>query len=176
MSLPNKQLSYLKAHPMIRRIGMPIAILTFYFLVPIGSEDAPIGMLFGVLVSVACIGVVSWLVVAEARRAQRRLRVEQLFVAFELVLVGFSLGYYLLSVDRPGEIDGLHTRLDALYFSLTSMSTVGFGDITATGQLGRLLVTVQIAFSLVFVATVVALLQDQLRTRRQVGDDRDTDS
>ena len=56
-------------------------------------------------------------------------------------------------------------RLDALYFSMTTMSTVGYGDIHAQGQLARLLVTVQLVFNLVFVASLVSLIQDQIRQR-----------
>ena len=78
-------------------------------------------------------------------------------------LVIFSSAYYLLAMQRPGEFSGLNTRLDALYFSMTTMSTVGYGDITASGQIGRALVTVQLVFNLIFVAALVALVQDQIR-------------
>lgn len=77
----------------------------------------------------------------------------------------FSLGYYLLAVQQPEQFSGLSTRLDALYFSMTTMSTVGYGDIHAQGQLARLLVTVQLVFNLVFVASLVSLIQDQIRQR-----------
>ena len=80
-----------------------------------------------------------------------------------LVLVIFSFGYFLLTVQQPGQFNGLTTRLDALYFSMTTMSTVGYGDIHAEGQLARLLVTVQLVFNLVFVASLVSLFQDQIR-------------
>lgn len=47
------------------------------------------------------------------------------------------------------------------------MSTVGYGDISATGQLGRLVVAVQLGFNLVFVAALVGLFQDGLKMRAQ---------
>lgn len=159
----------LRGHPAIGRVGLPVAILTLYFLVPLDADDAPVGEVLGALAAVLCVTVVAWVVVEEAGRARRRLRAVHLLLAFELVLVGFSLGYYLLATDLPGEVTGLHTRLDALYFSLTTMSTVGFGDISASGQLGRLAVSVQLAFNLIFVAALVTLLQDRVRSGRSMA-------
>ena len=40
------------------------------------------------------------------------------------------------------------TRTDALYFTVTVFTTVGFGDITATTQAARLIVTVQMILDL----------------------------
>src|SRR3546814_15001053 len=51
-----------------------------------------------------------------------------IFVATALV---FTLQY-----RRNPEID---SYLDALYFTVTTLTTTGFGDITMTGPLGRLL-------------------------------------
>ena len=45
---------------------------------------------------------------------------------------------------------------DALYFSIVTAATVGFGDITPSPGLGRFLVTVEILASLFFIATVVS--------------------
>ena len=51
----------------------------------------------------------------------------------------------------PAEISGLDTRIDALYFTLTTMTTTGYGDIHATGQLARVLVSVVFVFNIVFI-------------------------
>ena len=59
-------------------------------------------------------------------------------------------------VADPEEIVGLKTRTDALYFSLTIVSTVGFGDVHAEGQAARAIVTLQLAFNLLFVSLAVA--------------------
>jgi voltage-gated potassium channel len=40
------------------------------------------------------------------------------------------------------------TRTDALYFTVTVFATVGFGDIVATTQVARLVVTVQMVLDL----------------------------
>ena len=41
------------------------------------------------------------------------------------------------------------TRTDSLYFTVTVFATVGFGDITATSQTARLIVTVQMILDLI---------------------------
>ncbi|MHA6522843.1 potassium channel family protein [Tessaracoccus sp. G1721] len=148
--------------PLFNRITLPIAVVTLYFLVPVSIDDAPVGSLLGALVGVAAIAAIAAVIVNEARRAERRLEPVHLLLAFELVLVIFSMTYYVLALKYPGEFSGLDTRLDALYFSMTTMSTVGYGDIHASGQSARLLVTLQLGFNLVFVAALVALLQDKV--------------
>jgi voltage-gated potassium channel len=153
----------LRLPPAVSRLLPPVAILLFYFLVPVSPGDAPVGELIGLAIGVASVAAVAWVIFSETRRANKRLKPIHLLLAFELVLVVFSLGYYLLATSHPDQFVGLHTRLDALYFSLTTMSTVGYGDIHAAGQAARTIVTVQLAFNLVFIASLVALLQDQVR-------------
>ena len=75
----------------------------------------------------------------------------------------FALGYFLLELARPEQIVGLTTRTDALYFTLSTLTTVGFGDVYADGQIARALVSVQMVFDVVFVAAGVALLTGRLR-------------
>ena len=152
--------------PWPSRLLMPLAVLAFYFLVPVGG-GGPIGTIFGVLVAALCVGVVAVVIASEVRRAHRKLQPIHLLLALELILVGFALGYYVLCVGQPEQFNGLHTRLDALYFSLTTMSTVGYGDVNAQGQTARLVVAVQLAFNLIFVAALVGLFQDRLRNRAE---------
>jgi hypothetical protein len=49
--------------------------------------------------------------------------------------------------------------------SLTTMTTVGYGDIHATGQAGRVVVAVQLVFNVAVIATSASLLTRQLRVR-----------
>ena len=67
--------------------------------------------------------------------------------------------------ELPGQFAGLHTKTDSLYFNVSTVATVGFGDVHAVGQLARLAVTLQIIFNLVFLGTAVGLISSLLRTR-----------
>lgn len=137
-----------------------------YIAVPVNAEDAPIGSLGGIAVSLAGLGIVAAVIVDEVRRSHKRLRMIHLALALELVLVIFSFCYYLLAIHHPDEFIGLHTRLDALYFSIATVTTVGYGDVSAAGQLARGLVTIQLVFNLVFVAALAGLFQNRMDTVR----------
>ena len=75
-----------------------------------------------------------------------------------------------MSQHTTGQINGVITKLDALYFTVTVVSTVGFGDITAVGQTARAVVTIQMIFDLAFLAIAVRVLAraaEQAHSRRQ---------
>ena len=83
-------------------------------------------------------------------------RLQGLLVALYVAVLFFALSYYLMATSNPDQIAGLKTRMDALYFSLTIVSTVGFGDVHADGQAARAVVSLQLAFNLIFVSLAVA--------------------
>jgi len=154
------------SHPWLNRLFFPVTLLVIYFLVPVNADDAPIGVLLGILVSAGALLAVAVIVFREALRAERRLAVIHLVLALELVLVVFSFSYYLLAINATDQMVGVATRLDALYFSATTVSTVGYGDIHAAGQLARGLVTLNILFNLAFVASLINLIRDKMGSGR----------
>ncbi|WP_406113271.1 potassium channel family protein [Kitasatospora purpeofusca] len=87
-------------------------------------------------------------------------------------LICFSLtvfaGTYYVLADHPGEFHGLVTRLDALYFTVVTMATIGYGDITAAGQGPRLVVLLQIAYNFVFLAAAAGALSRTVRSGMEV--------
>jgi hypothetical protein len=58
------------------------------------------------------------------------------------------------------------SRVDAAYFSVTVLTTVGFGDIVATSQTSRLLVTTQMLADLVLVGFIAKVLVGAVQRRR----------
>jgi hypothetical protein len=57
--------------------------------------------------------------------------------------------------DVPRQMAGLSTRTDALYFTLSTMTTIGYGDVHAEGQVARALVCGLIVFNVVVVASLL---------------------
>ena len=62
------------------------------------------------------------------------------FVVFLFVTTGFV--YETQHATNPG----IGNYADALYFSVTALTTTGFGDITLPGTLGRLISVVIMLF------------------------------
>ena len=157
--------------PWVKLVTLPIAVLAVYFMVPVDAERAPVGVLAGILVSAAALSVVVVVVFTEARSARRRLTGWHLVLALEIALVVFSFSYYLIDINDPNEFAGLATRLDAIYFSTATAATVGYGDVHATGQLARTIVTLHMVFNLVFIAAVVNLARDWMSARRSAAEE-----
>lgn len=154
------------SRPWVKVVTIPIAVLAVYFVVPVDAERAPVGVLTGVVVSVAALAGVVMVVFTEARSAQRRLTGWHLVLALEIALVVFSFSYYLVAINDPQQFAGLGTRLDAMYFATATAATVGYGDVHATGQVARALVTLHMVFNIVFIAAVVNLAKDRMSERR----------
>ena len=69
-------------------------------------------------------------------------------------------------MNRDGtQVAGLATRVDAVYFTVTTLSTVGYGDIHAISQAARVVVTVQILFDLMFLGVLVRVFIGAARKR-----------
>ena len=71
---------------------------------------------------------------------------------------------YLSLAQLPGELVGLDTRLDALYFTLVTLATIGYGDITPHGQTARLVAILQIVYSFIFLTAAATALTNYFRT------------
>lgn len=56
------------------------------------------------------------------------------------------------------------TSADYLYFSLVTLTTVGYGDLTAAGGLGRTLAVLEALFGQLYLVTIVALLVARMAT------------
>ncbi|MGW2486383.1 potassium channel family protein [Streptomyces sp. NPDC001606] len=81
-----------------------------------------------------------------------------------LAILVFAGTYFVLA-RHPGEVSGLHTRLDALYFTLVTVATIGYGDITPQGQTARLVAILQILYTFVFLTAAAASLSRRVQAK-----------
>jgi hypothetical protein len=136
------------------------------------------GVVFNVIWSTVATGVAAFVagrqVVARVREYQTSgdrpiVGLETLANVLFIVALLFATGYFALA-RWTKQMSGIADHTDALYFSMTVLSTVGFGDIHATGSIGRGVVTAQMLFDLVFVASAVGLVVGSIvsRTDRQM--------
>ncbi|MFB6665804.1 potassium channel family protein [Streptomyces parvus] len=142
-----------------RAVSVAVGLVTAYYLLPLDERLTP-GM--AVLLTsglLAVLLVFCWEVRAITRSPFPRLRaVEGLAATLVLFLVLFAAFYYLLERSEPGSFSETLNRTDALYFTLTTFATVGFGDITARSQTGRVLTMVQMAGGLLLVGVAARVL------------------
>ena len=80
------------------------------------------------------------------------LAVEGLILSAALFLVIFATIYLAIDGLNPGSFTEPLSHLSSHYLTLTILSTVGFGDITAVTDQARLAVMIQMALTLGFLA------------------------
>jgi Ion channel len=150
----------------VRTSGTVAVVLFLYYALPLTVRpDAITGLLLAAGLMTVIVLVV-WQTRAIVVSEHPRLRAaESLALAVPLFLVLFSAAYYLISQNDPSEFSEALSRTDALYFSVTVFSTVGFGDITARSAEARLLVTGQMVGDLLF----IGLGLRALLTAMQIG-------
>lgn len=148
------------------RAGLGAVVLTaFYFVVPI-PVVAP-GEFWQYVVIVGLLVALIMLLVAHLRKGASQ--TSSLLLLLHTIMVLFSLTFYAMSMHDPDEFVGLETRIDALYFTLTTMTTTGYGDIVAVGQAARTLVIAVFAFDIVFLSLLLAEIGQSLRVRHRGG-------
>lgn len=140
------------------------AATVVYYFVPVPGqmhEDSWAVLFF---LGVTVLGVLILLAIRRLFRLRERSRIRGLVLLLTLTVLFFSWADE--SVSRiPGQFADLHTKTDSLYFNVSTLATVGFGDVHPVGQLARAAVTLQIVFNLVFLGTGVSMITGFFRAR-----------
>ena len=160
--------------PIVR--GLLLAAVTaavmvaLYYVLPLGRRSDAFTVLELVVGLLLLAGVIAWQLRAIMRSDYPAVRAAQvLAVTTPLFLLLFAAQYFVMSLDDPSAFTEPLSRSDALYFTVTVFSTVGFGDITARVESARLVVTAQMVPDLVVlglgVRVVVGAVQRSRTTR-----------
>src|SRR4029079_9109004 len=83
-------------------------------------------------------------------------------------LLLFAATYFLMAQANTGNFN-VHalTRTDALYFTITVVATVGFGDISATSQVARIAVMAQMIRDLLVLGLLVKVFLNAVELGRE---------
>jgi voltage-gated potassium channel len=152
----------------VRHVLSATGLLVVYYAVPVGAFGLTGRTVLGVLLTLLGVAILAVAITGQVRRQLAMdpdARVQSLVMLLELVVVVFAVGYYVLALSTRGQMVGLETRTDSLYFTLSTLTTIGFGDVHAVGQLARVLVIIQMVFDVVFVAAVAATLRFRISSR-----------
>ncbi|RFU88512.1 two pore domain potassium channel family protein [Streptomyces triticagri] len=149
-------------------LGIWTAItVTAYFLLPLHSfgphRPAVSWTVFGAGLAVVAAGLLIQIPYAANHRAGTAPAwILAGLMCFTVLL--FASSYYVLA-QHQGEFSGLDTRVDALYFTLVTLATIGYGDVSPTGQSARLVTVLQIVYSLVFLTAAATALTRHIQLR-----------
>ena len=135
---------------LLRAAASAAVLIALYYLIPLDhlSELSSIALLLGALAVFVGVG---WFQVSSIVRSEYpgMRAIEALATSAPLFILTFSLTYYLMSQADSTTFSQALSRTDALYFSVTVLSTVGFGDITPTTEPARLVVSGQMIADLI---------------------------
>lgn len=137
-----------------------------YFLVPVSAEARGsewLRVVLGLGLLLVLVVLVLRQVLLQIQHPDRRL--DGLVVAIVVSVCGFALLFFAIATHRDDQFVGIQTRIDALYYTMSTLLTVGYGDVHATGQAARALVLLQMVFNVVVIATAVTTLSNQVRSR-----------
>ena len=143
---------------MLRSLVVAILLFVAYYTLPMDRPER--SGLVVLIIGIAVLGLVLlWQVRAIMGSPYPRLRAfETLTIGIPLLLIVFAAAYYLIQNGDPDSFTQSLSKTDALYFTITVFSTVGFGDITAKTELARILVSIQMMFDLAVFGLVAKLI------------------
>jgi hypothetical protein len=134
----------------LRALGSAVVLVAIYYLLPLNNSARGLAITTLVIGLAALIGLIAFQVRAIIASPFPVLRaVEALAISVTLFLVLFASTYVVVAALADGSFSQPMTHTNALYFTVTVFTTVGFGDITAQTQAARLLVTGQMIIDLI---------------------------
>jgi voltage-gated potassium channel len=136
-----------------------VVLLGVYWVFPV-QDDIDFGwavrLALGLLLTA---GLIAWQVraIKGAKRPLMR-AVRALVASILLFLVIFSLTYLAIAHSRSSAFTEPLDKVSALYFSVTTLATVGYGDIAPVTHTARVVATVQMLLDIVVLAVTARLL------------------
>ena len=152
----------------LRTVATVALVLALYFLLPLGggtSVEKLIKLTLGALVLTV---IIVWQVrqIIRSRHPVGR-AVEALAFSVPVYMLLFATTYFVMAHSNPNSFGMPLSRTDAMYFSSTVFTTVGFGDITAKSEAARLVVTVQMWLDLAFLGLVLRVVTQAVTISRR---------
>lgn len=140
-------------------------VLGVYYVLPVGGDRIDVStvvrLMLGVLLFLA---ILAWQVRQILRSAVPALQaVEALIVAIPTFIVVYASTYVGIESAVPGSFSQSLDKSAALYFTVVTLGTVGYGDIAPVSTGARLVVSSQVMLDLVLIAVVVRLLTGAAR-------------
>ena len=147
-----------------RTVLVSAGMVASFFRLPLGRPlgATPPLVLVGEIAALAA--VIGWQVHAIRRSPMRRLQALEAFsLAVSTFLLLFATAYFSIEHGSAASFNQRLTRSDALYFTVSVFSGVGFGDIVPRSQPARLIVTTQMLCDLALLGAAARFVLDAVR-------------
>jgi voltage-gated potassium channel len=140
-------------------------VVALYYVLPVQPphQSPLLRTAVGVAVFAAVLAFEVRAIVRARDPVARAVRAMAIVIPFFVAV--FAWIYLTLSWSDPAALGGALTRTEALYFTVTVLSTVGFGDITPKTDVARLIVIIQMVLDFLVLGVVVRLILDTARRR-----------
>ena len=153
--LPARQRRRIVIGASLRTIATIVVVVAIYFRIPMDravTATTVIGLVIGVL---ALFAIIAWQIREIMRSEHPVVRaVEALAFAIPVYVLLFATIYFLMAHAQSAAFGVPLSRTDAMYFSATVFTTVGFGNIAAQSETARIIVTFQMMLDLVIIGAV----------------------
>ena len=149
-----------------------VSLLTAIGSIVVSSSKDPTGVFF--LLNILLVATTP-VVIARALWRRQLIDVRTVLGAVCIyVLLGMMFAFVYAAInglgDTPFFVQTAHaTTPDFLYFSFITQTTVGYGDFTAAGDLGRALSVVEAMTGQLYLVTVIAVLVSRLSGRNMTA-------
>jgi voltage-gated potassium channel len=169
--LTGRQRRGLLASVLARTTLTAAGLLVLYAMAPLGREATATTIGIGGVLLVAMVGVETR---ALSRSPHPILRViETIANVLVVFILAFALVYLSMAQLDPAAFSEPLTKVSAVYFTVTVLATVGFGDITPVTDATRIVVTMQMMLGLTLIAVVLRFMitfaQNLQSQRRSAG-------
>ena len=161
---------------LLRSVLTTTLLVAVYYLAPLRMTlDLHTWLRFAlVLVLLAALAVrqVQAVLVSDTPRVRA---IEAAATGLPIFILLFATIYLVVANNRPDSFSETLDRTDALYFTVTVFTTVGFGDIVPLTEVARIVTMLQMIMGLILVGLVARMLlsavQVAVRRREQRGRD-----
>jgi Kef-type K+ transport system membrane component KefB len=132
-------------------------LVVVFLVVPVNKERWWLGIVIGLLIIVGSVPLTVKRINRVGTSHEPYLEAGLAVVMMiALIVIGFASIYAALS--RHGEeFADIHTKLDAVYFTITTLATVGYGDIAPTGQVARAVAIIQMVVDILVIGVAARL-------------------
>jgi hypothetical protein len=152
----------------LRALLITTVLVVLYYLLPLDQPwdtGTAVRLLIGLLVFA---GLALWQVKAIAGSRYPGLRAaEALGFIIPFYLLVFASTYFVMERASAANFTQPMTRTDALYFSVTVFTTVGFGDISAKSETARVVLIIQMLADLALLGAGARVLLGAVRRGQQ---------